>query len=356
VRAGFSRYHYDSLLRNLKSANIDGLGISTYGWNDPSRDGRFQIDERGQLLKVQGARFSRLDPEIKPPHANEVHLGLSQALPGDFHLILSGYRRVDRDLQAYVNTGVPAGSFSPVIVFDPGNDGASATGDEAEVVAYNQSPETVGKDSYILTNSFGESAFAEGYEARILRRGYRFQFELAFTRYRSVARTAPGNGFRENDWSSFYVINDPNQSIHSYGSTFFDRGLEGRFWGIVRINRRTRFAWITSYLDGAPYGRILPVQGLNQGLVGILATPRGPGNGSIKGGKRTAHNLTLDLRITREYRLGRGSLGASLDVFNLLNKAHALSEADVTSPAHLWRIPLRYQTPRSLQLGVGFRW
>lgn len=69
-----------------------------------------------------------------------------------------------------------------------------------------------------------------------------------------------------------------------------------------------------------------------------------------------AHNLTADLRLARTFHLRRGRLDASLDLFNLLNSAHALREADVTSPAHLWRIPLSFQTPRSLQLGMRFGW
>jgi len=39
-----------------------------------------------------------------------------------------------------------------------------------------------------------------------------------------------------------------------------------------------------------------------------------------------------------------------------LQGLRSLQEADVTSPLHLWRIPLRFQTPRSLQLGLRFGW
>ncbi|MBI1984219.1 MAG: hypothetical protein HYS61_08480, partial [Acidobacteria bacterium] len=143
---------------------------------------------------------------------------------------------------------------------------------------------------------------------------------------------------------------------NAYGSTFFDRGLGARFWGTCQLRRDTQLSWIASFLDGAPYGRILPVTGLNQGLIGILATRRGPGDGSPGEGKRTAHNFTIDLRLSRGFQLGRRRLEASLDVFNLLNAAKALREADITSPTHLWRIPRNFQTPRSLQLGLRVNW
>jgi hypothetical protein len=293
---------------------------------------------------------------LKQPYTREVHLEAAQKLPGGFVFSLRTFRRVQHHLLALMNTGVPSSAYDTVAVFDPGNDGASQTGDEVWRVAYNQHPDTLGHDVYFLTNSSDASAFSEGYEARVTEVGTRFRWELAFTRYRAVARTAPGNGPLQNDWAVFPVINDPNQAINAYGSTFFDRGLGARFWGTWRPGWDTRLSWISSYLDGAPYGRILPVTGLNQGLIGILATPRGPGDGSSNGGKRTAYNLTMDLRLSRTFQLKRGRVDTTLDVFNLFNSAHALREADITSPTHLWRIPLSFQTPRSLQLGLLFGW
>jgi hypothetical protein len=347
---------HESLIRALKSVHPDGLGISTYSWNDSNHDGSFHTGELGPLLKAEGAPFSRLDPQLKQPYTREVHLEAAQELPGKLVLSLHAFRRVEHRLLGFMNIGVPSSAYSAVTVFDPGNDGASQTGDEALRVAYNQSFETLGQDAYFLTNPSDAGAFAEGYESRVSQKGTRLEWELAFTRYRAVARTAPGNGPLQNDWSVFAVINDPNQSINAYGSMFFDRGLGARFWGTCPLPWDTRLSWISSFLDGAPYGRILPVTGLNQGLTGILATRRGPGDGSPSDGKRTAYNLTIDLRLSRDFRLRRGRLVASLDVFNLLNAANALREADVTSPTHLWRIPLSFQTPRSLQLGLRFNW
>ncbi len=356
LRAAMAHRYYESLIRALKAVHPDGLGISTSSWNDSNQDGSLQNGELGPLLKVEGAPFSQLDPRLKQPYTRQVHLEATQEFPRKLALSLHAFRRVEHRLLGFMNLGVPSSAYSAVTVFDPGDDGASQTRDEALRVAYDQSPETLGQDAYFLTNPSEASGFAEGYEGRLSQKGARLQWELAFTRYRAVARTAPGNGPLQNDWSVFPVINDPNESINAYGSTFFDRGLGARFWGTWQLPWNTRLGWISSFLDGAPYGRILPVTGLNQGLIGILATRRGPGDGSPGEGKRTAHNLTIDLRLSRDFQLARGGLVASLDVFNLSNAANALREADVTSPTHLWRIPLSFQTPRSLQLGLRFNW
>ena len=356
LRAAVAHRYQDALVPALKAVHPNGRGVSTYSWNDSNEDEDFQPDELGMLLKVEGSPFSRLDPQLKQPYTREIHFEAAQQLPGRLVISLHAFRRVEHHLPALMNTGVPSSAYNPVDVFDPGDDGASQTGDEELRVAYNQDMNTLGQDAYLLTNSSGARAFSEGYEARVTRADTRLGWYLALTQYRAVARTAPGNGPLQNDFSALAVINDPNQSTNAYGSTFFDRGLAARFSGTWQPGRDLGFSWICSYLDGAPYGRILPVTGLNQGLFGILATRRGPGDGSSNQGKRTVHNLTTDLRLSRGFPLKHGRLDASLDLFNLFNTAHALREAEVTSPAHLWRIPLSFQTPRSLQLGLRFGW
>src|SRR6266704_1987970 len=231
LSAAWAHRYEEALIRVLKTVHPNGPGVSTYSWNDSNQDGSFQPGELGPLTKVEGAPFSRLDPHLKQPYARQVHLEAAQTLPGRLVFSLHAFRHVEHHLLALVNTGVPSSAYDAVDVFDPGNDGASQTGDEALRVAYNQHLETLGQDAYLLTNPSDASAFSEGYEARVTKTDTRLQWELAFTRYRAVARTAPGNGPLQNDWSVFAVINDPNQSINAYGSTFFDRGLGARFWG-----------------------------------------------------------------------------------------------------------------------------
>ncbi|MBI1984018.1 MAG: hypothetical protein HYS61_07460, partial [Acidobacteria bacterium] len=252
LRAAVAHRYHESIIRALQAVHPDGLGISTYAWNDSNHDGNFNAGELGRLLKVEGAPFSRLDPRLKQPYTREVHLEAARELPGKLVLSLYAFRRVEHRLLGFMNVGVPLSAYAAVTVFDPGDDGASQTGDEALRVAYNQSVETLGQDAYFLTNPSDAGAFAEGYEGRVRQRGARLQWELAITRYRAVARTPPGNGPLENDWSAFAVINDPNQSINAYGSTFFDRGLGARFWGTCQLRRDTQLSWIASFLDGAP--------------------------------------------------------------------------------------------------------
>jgi hypothetical protein len=108
--------------------------------------------------------------------------------------------------------------------------------------------------------------------------------------------------------------------------------------------------------DGLPFGRYLPVKDFNQGVFGILMRQRGPGESGSVGGYITTHYRNLDLRISREFSWSPGRLSAVMDIFNVENRAGALIQTDVTAPTHLYRIPLRFQTPRSIQLGIHYRW
>ncbi|PYV93626.1 MAG: hypothetical protein DMG05_00950 [Acidobacteria bacterium] len=357
VRGAAGPHYHRPPLSLLAAVNPNGVGVRLYSWKDLNHDKQFQMEEIGQLLKVYGAPYNRMDGHLKSPFTNEVMISLSQEIPHYATFSFSGFRRVEHHLLSLLNVGIPLTAYTPVEIFDPGEDGAVATGDEHRLIVFNQKSETLGHDSYLLTNPPGHSGFYEGVEIRLLHSGRRWLWEAAYTKYRAVSRTAPGNGPRQNDQAVLLgAFDDPNKSINAYGSTFFDRGRMGKLWGIYNVGWRTQVAWIANYQDGVPYGRYLPVTGLNQGLIGILATRRGPGTGRDNLGKRTASHLTMDLRCSRSLDFGRSRLDFMVDVYNLLNSAHALREADVTSPNHLWRIPLMFQTPRSVQLGMRLSW
>jgi hypothetical protein len=111
-----------------------------------------------------------------------------------------------------------------------------------------------------------------------------------------------------------------------------------------------------SYQDGLPYSRLIVVEGLNQGVIAVRSAQRGPGEAGSAVGSMTQHYETLDMRLSRSFSLGSGRLTSTLDIFNLRNLALATVEGDVTSPIEKWRFPVRFQTPRSMQLGLRYDW
>jgi hypothetical protein len=357
LRAGMALI-YDQPTTNVwTAANPEGLGVRLYSWNDANGDLRFQPGENTQLLKVYGGPYTRMDPSLRNPRTSESTVGLTQSGIGHFTFEISGFHRSVQRLMTLVNEGVSFSAYTPVQVMDPGPDAIPGTADDRMITVFNQKAETLGHDRYVLTNPNGFSSHSEGLEFKLHFGSTRVQAEASVSHYRAVAATGSGFTARENDTSAFLgVYDDPNKATFARGSTFFDRGTLGRFWATAELGWRLRATVIGSYQDGLPYSRVLPIQGLNQGVIGVLTTQRGPGEPGSRIGPMTSYYETIDLRLMRNFVRNKGTLAGTLDVFNLLNTSQSLVEANVTSLTQYWRVPLRFETPRSLQLGLRYSW
>jgi hypothetical protein len=357
LRAGIAQISNQPITSTWNAVNPEGLAVRLYAWDDVNGDEQFQPGEDKKILKVYGSPYARLDPDLKNPRTNEMVLGLTQSGVAGLTFHAFAYRRREHNLHSLVNQGILFSSYTPVQVFDPGSDGIVGTDDDGFVTAFNQDATTLGQDSYLLTNPAGLNGFSEGFELRLSFSSRRVQAEGAMTHYRAVASTGPGISARENDTSALLgVFDDPNKEILARGSTYFDRGTLGRLWATAELMWDVRLSILLSYQDGLPYSRYLPVKGLNQGVVGILTAQRGPGEAGSHAGPMTAHYETIDLRLAKDFALGNGKLAAVVDVFNLANRAQPLLQMSVTAPTMYWRIPLRFQTPRSIQLGLKYKW
>jgi hypothetical protein len=256
-----------------------------------------------------------------------------------------------------VNEGVPFSSYKAVQAIDYGSDAHAGTSDDQPITVFNQGVASLGKDRYVLTNPEGFSSHSEGLELKLQFASHRVNWEAAVTRYRAVASTAPGLTAEQNDTSAFAgVFDDPNKAIFARGSTFFDRGTLGRFRVNIELPWQVRGFVTGSYQDGLPYSRLMVIEGLNQGLIAVRTVQRGPGEANSQAGSMTQHYETIDMRLARSFAMGNGRLTATLDVFNVRNLALATVEGDVTSPIEKWRFPVRFQTPRSIQLGLRYDW
>ena len=122
--------------------------------------------------------------------------------------------------------------------------------------------------------------------------------------------------FRKRTWS-----------FQKRPQTFFDRAYIGKLTGFYNAPFGLRLGAVAKYYDGLPFGRLLFVEGFNQGPMFVRTTPR-----AQPGGFRTEFNMTLDVRVGRQFALQRGNLSAYLDFFNLLNLNQNTVEASLTGP------------------------
>jgi hypothetical protein len=297
-----------------------------------------------------GGPFSAIDPRIVRPYTNEISFGLEQNISNRLTASLRFFRRDDHRLIGFENLGVPFSSYLPVPYSDPGNDGILGTGDDQTLTLYNEKPAALGHDFLLLTNS-GQSASYKGFEALVQVNFLKsLQATAGFTAGRTLAATSPGNSPFQNDTGFVGTLGvNPNTLVNSRGRTFFDRAYTGRITAAYTFPHAFYLAAIATYFDGAPFGRLLFVNGFNQGPFFVRATLVGH-----PGGFQTQFNSTFDCRLAREFQLNRGVLSGYLDVFNMLNVNSNTREADLTGPAFLQRIPLVVEAPRTIRLGLAW--
>lgn len=338
--------------RYLDFAGGPGLTGSQAFWHDDDQDARFQPSETGPTVLRFGSLYSSLDPTLRSPVAREIHLAAQASLPGSLHASLSLFRQTLSRRIAAMNVGLPLQSFQPFAVTDPGPDGLPGTPDDVPLPLYAQDPSTFNLDRYLLTNPPGLKMTSQGLSAELRMDRPLVAWHASFLAVKALGPTNPGNSPFENDPGVLgALLMDPNTAVHASGRTFFDRAYAGKTFLYLRLPaRRTglEFASSTIYLDGLAFGRRLLVTSLPQGPFLASATVRG----SPEGGHRTQYVLHWNLRIARAFSVRRTTLRPSLDVMNVLNRAHKLRELDLTGPRFYERLPVAIQPPRSLRLNM----
>ena len=359
LRGGFARYGNLLYGRDLDFGNGAALGGQVFQWRDTNNDQTPQPVEIGPLLRVFGGPYSGVSQNLRRPLADEFSAEVEREVGEHFTIRVRFFRRDDRHLLAVINSGVPFSSYVPTVVIDPGADGRLGTFDDRSVTLYNRLPQALGKDFFVLSNPPGYSGSDKGMEVEMFRRFARhWQGSLNFTAMHANYPTNPGNdvwqndpGFIITDQSVFAAANaDPNTLLFARGRTFFDRGFTGKLNVYYEAPYRLRVGLIARYFDGLVFGRMLFVDGFNQGPFFVRATPRGD-----QGAFRTNLSSTLDLRVARSFDFKRSKLSFDLDVFNLLNLSRDTRESDLTGPDFNKRVPIAIQPPRTIRVGLGWQ-
>jgi hypothetical protein len=351
LQGSWSRYGHLLQGRYFNFGDPAALGAQVFRWQDSNRDGVAQPEEVGALLRVFGGPYSAINAHIARPFTDELSFGVQQNLANRLTAFVRFFRRDDHRLIALQNAGVPFSDYTPVPYTDPGNDGIYGTGDDRQLTLYNENPSALGHDFLVLTNP-GLHASYKGFEAQVMARVRNsWEFSVSFTAGQTLTRTSPGNSPFQNDTGFVGSLGtDPNTLVMSQGRTYFDRGYMGKISAYYAAPHGFYLATVVTYFDGVPFGRLLFVNGFNQGPFFVRATPVGH-----PGGFQTQLNSTVDIRLARDFGLRRGTLSGYLDVFNLLNLNSNTREADLTGPTFLLRVPIAVETPRTARLGVAWK-
>lgn len=351
LQGSWSRYGHVLQGRYLDFGNPAALGAQIFRWQDANEAGVVRPQELGPLLRVWGGPYSAIDPHLVRPYTDEFTFGLQENIPNLVTASVRFLRRDDHRLIALENAGVPFSQYMPVPYVDPGNDGIYGTADDHVLTLYNEKPSALGKDFLVLSNPGLKASFKGFQTFVVIRVRNSVELSASFTVGQSLARTSPGNSPWQNDtgvaWS---LAGNPNTLVMAQARTYFDHGYMGKLTGYYSVPHGFYLAAVATYFDGTPFGRLLFVNGFNQGPFFVRATPVGH-----PGGFQTQANASIDVRLARDFHAGTGTVSAYCDVFNILNWNSNTQESALTSPTFLLRVPVAVEAPRTVRLGVVWR-
>ncbi len=347
LKISLARFYYSLPLNYLTYGNPNALGGRVYSWEDKNKDRDFQEEEAGRLLRREGAFFSEIDEGIKRPRVDELSVSFHHVFGRNWHLTVAGFLREHRSLVESLNTGVPFSSYEAVQIFDIGDDRIPQNHDDLSFTVYNQAPETLGQDYFLLTNPDRKTNYY-GLDLTLVKRyGERFTFFLTLTATEAPGTTSPGNTEWENDDGVVGSLFDsPNAQINARGRVRFDRAYTGRIGFNYLAPFGLRFSGILKYYDGQPFTRKIIVRDFNQGPFFIQAFSRGVA--------RYEYNLTFDLRVEKSFVFEKTRLRFILDGFNIFNSGLATEENEWTGPEFPLRWATEIQSPRVIRLGLSY--
>jgi hypothetical protein len=347
----YGMYRHRLPLRHLAFGDPAGPQGLVHRWSDANRDGLFQPAERGVLIARVGpgsaeAGVASIEPGLKAPRTREVVAGIEARLGDAAILRFTGFDRSESDLVESVNVGVPAGSYTVSSIPDPGGD-ILGPGDDQLLPLYDRNPASFGLDRYVLTNPSGLTGHHEGLE-----------FTLEGTvagrvRYRvgaSASRTEASNGnrgfhVRENDQGVVgELLDQPNADTQSAGRTFFDRAYTIKISSSYRAPGDVRLGVAARYQDGQPFARLVIAPNLAQGPEAVQAV--------FNSRHRFTFTFTLDARVEKGVRVGRGRIAAIAEAFNVLDNRLEVEEDVVDGPG--FRTVTAVQPPRALRFGLRY--
>ncbi len=350
VRISAARYYFALPLSYLGYGNPGALGGLAYAWTDTNGDGSFQAGEAGTLLRRVGPLFGEVDPNLKPPSVDELMIALNLDLGKRWTFTFTGFLRETRNLVAALNSGVPFSSYDGLTLHEPGDNGVVGDYDDLTFTIFNQKPETLGQDFYLLSNADAASRVSRyrGADITFVKRpGGAFDFFFSFQAIEAIGSANPGNTELENDdgvIGSLYA--DPNTLINAKGRLRYDRGFTVRTGFSFETIAGIRIGTVIKYYDGQPFARKVIVTGFNQGPFYIMAHPRGVA--------RYEYNRTVDIRVEKAFPLGATRLRLMLDGFNIFNRNLATQENEWTGPDWPLRFATEIQSPRLFRLGLAF--
>ncbi len=340
----FSLGRYPQVLTTRLAGVAQGLSWMWRRWNDANGDRRVEGSEIGEALRRGGGGYTSIEDDLPRPYTHELTVGVEKHFRRGF-LRFSGYQRWEKRLLQTVNVGIAPESYESFLFHDVGVDGELGTEDDREIPVFDQRRQ-LGEDLFRLRQPPGLESFAQGVDLLLGFDHGRFSWQLSGRAYRDVGEGNVGNEPEENDTGiPGDLFDDPNTLTSAEGRLYFDRAFTGKLAVTAKGPYGINLGAAIRYWDGQPFARHLFFEDLGQGFTVVQAF--------FRGRLRYAFNMTVDVRLEREFSLGRSRLALGLDAFNLFNQT--LQTGENVRSGETFREPTFVQPARTFTIEGRFR-
>jgi len=323
IKAHYGRYYTNSMALGLLNPNSQTYYLYLLFGGTP------------YLIGIYGPTDAAADPNLRRPHSDVFVLGFETSITKHLSFKVNGIYKKAKDFIGPIDNNITAQWYDPIQVTNP------ITNSLMTVYNKNLNAPLVSLNYY--TNPAQADRQYKGIQF-ILEKSLsdRFQFLFSYTLSKADGMVPLGV------WGSGGVTasgtwNNPNMYINTRGNLDLDKTHEVKFsgvyyapWGII-----VGLNYIGQ--SGAPYSRYFNVF-LNQGPTSF--------NAETPGTQRTPFQSMLDIRVEKNFAVGRVRPSIFFEAFNLLNSNTAIGTGA------LFGSPTYGQTtailpPRIFRVGLG---
>ena len=338
IKAYYGRFYNQFGSELAEAANPNAIANQAVQWTDRNGNRALDPGELGTFTGFPRGLFPTVDASATRPYSEEFNAGVEQQLAPDLALSVSYHRRLHRDGLGVLDRARTPEAYTPIQRTYTDIDGQTKS-----ITIYNLRPEFItARDRYISNVPFLTSDY-DGVQADVQKRlSNRWQMlaGVSFQKHR---------GFDHNGTFTNVDFSNPNSSLNrTDGSVFIDLPWTFTLSGSYQLPYGLLFSGKYTARAGDPLNRTITFGGLtaSQASETIRLVQRGT--------DRT-EDVTkfVDLRLAKRLALGRSSIDASLDLFNVLNANHVLLQTEQLGTT--FGRPTRILTPRIVRVGATLR-
>lgn len=342
--------HYGRYFENIVSSKYSGMAVlpdwKLYVWGPVYNDwyGTDYGDEWVlDWVTNWGATTTSMDKDISMPYMDQFTVGIERELFKDLSLGINLIHRVNKN---FIDRVLTNGIFEPATFTD------DETGRQYQVWSQTNDDENL----YMVTNVHKDKYPIIGFEPKRTYWGLEFlvnkKFSNNWTMLASyVYSKATGNmdnywnGRGSNSTGNSSMFTDPNPQINADGRLTIDPTHMVKIQASMVLPWDINVGFNFTYITGNTYNRWLRVDYpvIEQSRKFILADEAG----SVY---RYDAQTNLDLRIQKDFKIGKVKVGILADAFNLLNAGTADSVETEAGPYFGEVLDVVY--PRRFRVGL----